>query len=149
MPSELEGLNKLSKQLSELGSQVGGKALRSATMQASLPIAKKAKANAPIGLEPHKTYTSKKARKHPGRLVGAGFLSRNVARKSRLSKDRRTAYVFVGVKPEAFYGVQFLELGTSRIRKRPWLTKAMESSKSQVIERLKDRLKKNIVKAAR
>lgn len=141
MTSEIEGLKELSDQLSRLGSKVGGKALRSAAMRATLPVVKAAKSSAPVGVKPHKTYK--------GRLVSPGFLSRSVARKSRLSKDKRNAYVFIGVKPEAFYGLQFLELGTSRIPKRPWLTRVFESNQKQVIDRFKGILRENIAKAAK
>lgn len=141
MTAELEGLNELSKQLSKLGSAAGGKALRSAAMRSTLPVVKTAKARAPIGGFPHFT--------HKGRLVGPGFLRRSVARKSRLSPDKRTATVLIGVRPEAFYGVQFLELGTSKIRKQPWLTDALESQQNTVVSLLSDILKKNIEKAAK
>lgn len=141
MVSRIEGLKELSDQLSKLEKNAGGKALRSALFQSSLPVVKKARVNAPVGAVPHKTYK--------GRLVSPGFLSRNIARKSRLSKDRRTAFVFIGVKPEAFYGLQFLELGTSRIRKRPWLSKSLELSQGEVIQRFKERLKKKIEQLAK
>lgn len=137
--SELEGLRDLSKQLSKLGANLGGKALRSAAMRSTLPVVKQARSNAPVGSIPHFTYK--------GRLVGPGFLSRSVARKSRLSRDKRTAIVLIGVKPEAFYGVQFVELGTSRVAPRPWLSKALESRQREVTGLLGQRLKENINKA--
>lgn len=141
MASNLEGLEKLSKQLSELGPAAGGKLLRSATLRSTLPVVKAARANAPVGVKPHKTYK--------GRLVGAGFLSRSIARKSRLYTDKKTAYTIIGVKPEAFYGVQFLELGTKTISRKPWLTKALEDNQQKVVDRMRDILKKGIEKAAK
>ena len=138
---EVEGLKQLSKQLSTLGPKVGSKFLRSALMSAALPVVKSAKANVPIGNESHKT--------HKGRIVAPGFAARNVAKKSALSRDKRTAYVSIGVKREAFYAVNFLELGTKHIPKRPWLTKALQKEQFNVIRRFKATLKKKIEQEAK
>jgi len=138
---KIEGLRELSKQLSRLGKSTGSKVLRSAAMTATLPVVKAAKADIQKGSRAHKTHT--------GRLVAPGFASRNVARRSSLSRDKRTAYVSIGVKREAFYAVSFLELGTKYIQKRPWLTKALEREQKNVVSRFGKALKKKIDVEAR
>ena len=67
--------------------------------------------------------------------------------RAKLSRDKQAAQAGVGVKAEAFYGTQFLEFGTSRIAKRPWLTPALTTRRNEVMDRLKERLKDQIDKA--
>jgi hypothetical protein len=57
--------------------------------------------------------------------------------------------VSVGVQKEAFYAVQFLELGTSKIPKRPWLEPAFRGAVSAVDAELQKRLKVIIDRAAK
>src|SRR6185295_11910097 len=92
----ITGLKALSSQLSELGAAAGGKALRAAALQATQPLIEQLRSSVPKGHKPHKTYK--------GRLVAPGFLSRSLKRVTRISKDRRTVRVMIGVKREAFYG---------------------------------------------
>ena len=138
---QLRGFEDLHRKLRRLGARAGGQSLRAAAMQATLPAFREAKANAPVGTEAHKTYK--------GRIVAPGFGQRSVARKSRLSRDRQTVWVMIGVKPEAFYMVQFVELGTSKMPKAPWLEPAFRRSQNDVIERFGVRLRRQIDKARR
>ncbi|WP_144394835.1 hypothetical protein [Pleionea sediminis] len=134
--SEIDGLKALSKKLSELGSQLGGKTLRQSLLRASTPTVKQIKQNLAHGKSPHKTYK--------GRLVAPGFARRNVARKSKLSRDKTTAFVFIGVKPEAYYAVAFLELGTRFIPANPVFTRALEQDQSNIVARFSELLKDKI-----
>ena len=138
----IEGLKDLQKKLSALGPALGGKALRNATSAAMLPVLRTARASAPVGSTPeHKT--------HKGRTVFSGFLRRSVARRSYLAKDKMSATAVVGVKAEAYYGAQFVELGTSRQPRQPWLTPAMYKNKEQIVLTLRKKLKLQIDKARR
>ena len=141
--AKTEGFKALSRQLNKLGAAAGGKVLRSAAMSASLPILRAAQTNAPVNDRDYLKRTYK------GRLVAPGFLKRNIARKAILSKDKRFVKVMIGPKPEAFYGTQFIEVGTSKIPARPWLRPAIESKRSEAVRRLGEQLKKNILKAAK
>ncbi len=142
---KIEGLKELSDQLSGLGANVGGKFLRSAAMSATLPVVKAARTGVPKGSIPHMTGRGKRATKrYNTRLVAPGFASRSIARRSKLSRDKRTASVSIGVKGEAYYAVSFLELGTKHIPKRPWLTRALERNKGAVISRFIQTLRKKI-----
>ncbi len=149
--SGLEGFKELSKKLSSMGSAVGGKILRQSVGAAVTPVLKEARLNAPQGDRSHKT--------HKGRLVAPGFLSRSIKKKTFKSRDGRYASAVIGVKKEAFYGVQFVERGytpTDRNKKKhssvdpnEWLTKSLESKRREVTNKLKQDMLKRILKAAR
>ena len=139
--ADLEGFKELSRQLKELGRTVGGNALRSAANAALMPALRKARQTVPVGTVAHKTYK--------GRLVAPGFLRRSLKRSTKLGRNRNIVFARLGVKEEAFYGVVFLERGTSKIQKRPWLVPAFESTKDESLKLLSERLKKRIEAAAK
>lgn len=147
------GYKELSRQLSRMGRAVGGRAFRSAGLSAMLPALREAQSSAPVGNPPYEySGTSKDpypVRTYKGRLRTPGFASRNVARKAQLSSDGRSVRVMLGVKPEAFYAISFVEFGTSRTPKRPWLEPAFKRSIPAVDARFKQRLRALIDKAAR
>lgn len=148
--AKIEGFKELSKQLSKMSAAVGGKALRSAAMSATLPAVKAARARAPVGNPPFESGKDPyPVRTYKGRMRTPGFAKRNIARKSKLSRDKRRVTVSIGVRPEAFYAVQFIELGTSRIPRRTWLEPSFRRSRRQIDTRFKQQLKKNIDKATR
>jgi HK97 gp10 family phage protein len=148
--NQITGTRELARKLSAMGEAAGGQALRSAVMSASLPALKAAIAAAPVGSPPYSDGSDPyPKRTYKGRLVPPGFLKANIVRRSYLSKDRRTARVRIGPTSEAFYGVNFIEFGTSKIPKRPWLEPSFRSSQSAMGDRLKQRLKQLIDKAAR
>ena len=151
-----DGYVELSKKLSKLGKSLGGKALRSAVMSAMLPAQKAAKAAAPVGGPPYGPYGGKGGsfdpypkKTHKGRLVIPGFASRSIMRRSQISRDGRFVAVRLGVKSEAFYAIQFIELGTSRIPKRPWLEPSFHRSIPLVSRAFRKKLRRLLDKAAR
>jgi HK97 gp10 family phage protein len=150
--SQVKGYKELSAQLQAMGAAPAGAALRSAAMSAMLPAAQAAQAAAPRGNPPYnygnRTVDPYPKRTFKGRLVAPGFASRNVVRRGALSRDKTFAKVSLGVRAEAFYAVQFIELGTSKIPKRPWLEPAFRGSTNAVDARLQDRLKQLIDRAA-
>lgn len=151
MTEEVIGMRELQLKLAKLGPAAGGKALRNSAASAMLPALRAAKSRAPVGTEPHKTYK--------GETVFPGHTSRSVRRRSVLSRDKTTAWAQVGVKSDAFYSLQFIERGwragpegsqnRTRQAPRPWLEPAFDSTQQQILRRLKERLKKQIDKAAR
>lgn len=147
--AKIEGARELSMRLSEMGQAAGGKALRSAVMGAALPALRAAQAAAPVGNPPYESGDPYPKRTYKGRLVTPGFLRRSIRRVSRLSPDKTVATVSIGPRAEAFYGTQFIELGTSKIAKRPWLEPSFRASLPQINDRLRDRLKALIDKAAK
>lgn len=138
--AEIEGAKELSKKLAALGALAGGKALRSAVGAAATPIKKEAESNIPTGKKAHKTYK--------GRLVAPGFASRNIVKRTRLYRNRQTAVAVVGVRREAFYAVQFVELGTKKLKARPWLVRSMKNKQREAERRFARQLKRRILKVA-
>lgn len=148
--AELEGFKELSNQLSKLGTRVGGRAFRSAALSATLPALRAAQAAAPVGTPPFESGKDPyPVRSYRGTLRTPGFLKRNIRRKTLISPDKRFVRVMIGPAPEAFYGTQFVELGTSRQPKRPWLEPAFRASQGLVIAKMRVRLKALIDKARR
>lgn len=145
----ITGYKELHDKLAAMGAAAGGKALRSAALQSMLPVLRAAQANAPVGNPPYNGKDPYPVKDWKGRYRTPGYLKRNIIRRAYLSRDRKMARVYVGPKNSAFYGTQFLELGTSKIPKRPWLEPALRANLSAVDERLKAALKKNIDKAAK
>jgi HK97 gp10 family phage protein len=137
----VEGLKDLSKQLNSLGTKLAVKQLKSATMLGTSPALRKIKAAAPVGKKEHKTYT--------GRLVAPAFLKRSIKRKSKFNKKTGMAETVIGVKKEAYYGVQFLDEGTKYITARHWFAKVFERMRPVMVSEFKKRLKQKINEAVR
>ncbi len=142
------GFRQISKQLKAMEGMAAGKVIRSAALQSTTPVVRAARQMAPQGNPPFESGKDPyPVRSYKGNLRTPGFLKRNIARKS-VPRENGVS-VFVGVKPEAFYGVQFIELGTSTIPRNPWLTTAFEISIPAVDARFRQRLRALIDKAAR
>lgn len=135
---QIEGIKGLSAQLLELADLDAGKVTRAAVSQAGTVVVRVARQNIPTNDRDYLQYT------YTGRKVAPGFAKANIAKKTKLSRDGRTANVFVGVKPEAFYAVQFVELGTSKQAKQPWLEPAFRSTQNLQIARFGQVLKRKI-----
>lgn len=157
MSDSITGFAELTKQLSSMGQALGSRTLRSAALSAMLPAQKAARAAAPVGAPPYGPYPLSRTtsldpypkKTYKGRLVTPGFTSRSVIRRAKLSTDKATARVALGVKAEAFYALQFIELGTSTIPKRPWLEPSFRASIPAVNDALRAKLKARIDKAAK
>lgn len=148
MSQKLKGAKELDAKLRQLAAEGGGKdakvlrgAMRAA-MQIPLKAAKAEAATLNESGEAHRTYK--------GRLVAPGFASRNlrivtVGGRSGGGKFRTV----LGVRREAFYAVNFMELGTARIARRPWLEPAFSASAGATVDRFADVMRKRIEQIAR
>lgn len=146
MSVQLEGVAELTRKLKELADpKQQASALRESVAKPMREVAKVARTNiariSPGKAELHKTYR--------GRLVSAGFASRSIRVKTRLSRDKQAATATLGVLAEAFYAVQFFEFGTAKIAKQPWLLPAYYSSKDKMLRGVGDVLKARIEKIAK
>lgn len=139
----LIGVAELDRQLAELGAAVTGKALRAAVRAGGTVVKKAAQARIPKGSRAHKT--------HKGRLVAPGFSSRSVRVATRVDKTGQKASAAIGVRGEAFYAAQFVELGVpSRgIAARPWLRPAMAQTLAQQEDAVAKALRLTIERAAK
>ncbi len=150
------GFKELSAQLQELGSAFESRALAAAAKKAMEPVAEAAAAAAPRGSPPYGPYANHRKPFDPypkktyrGRRVAPGFTARNIRLVAGLIKDRTVARVRIGVAAEAFYALKFLELGTSRIPKRPWLEPTFRRMLPTVETRLADELRALLDKAVK
>lgn len=137
----LEGVGELTRQLQNLGSLDDGKALRTAVRAGMKPAYDKAKQLIPIGEVAHRTYK--------GRLVAPGFAQRSLKVVATLSKDRQKASAILGVSAEAFYAIQFVELGTSKMAAQPWFRPAFYGTREEQQSALADSLRKAVEKAVK
>jgi HK97 gp10 family phage protein len=142
MASELLGVAELSRKLDQLSEKVRGSTLRKAANAAVKPVISEAKSRIPINKtdELHKTYK--------GRSVAPGFAQRSIAAKVSLSQDRRAVFASIGVRREAFYAVNFVEVGTSKQKAHPWLRPAFDAMQSRIMSTFADVLRKQILKVA-
>lgn len=134
--SRLEGVPELTAALNELGVKFTAKELKR-TVREALEIAEhRARANMPQGTEPHKTYR--------GRLVSPGYAISTLHIETRLDKRTGSAIASLGVGREAFYAVQFVELGTAHHAAQPWLRPAFEVSEDPMLKQIGDSMKDGI-----
>lgn len=137
----LEGVAQLSRQLDALGKLEDGKAIRTAVKAGMTPAFKAAQQNIPIGTVAHRTYK--------GRLVAPGFAKRSLRLVTTLSSDKQKATAIIGVLGEAFYAIQFVEMGTSKMAAQPWLRPSFYNTREEQESALADSLKRTIEKLAR
>lgn len=102
---------------------------------------KAAKTRIKKGDQAFRTYT--------GRLVGPGFASRNIRVISVLSKDKTSATAILGVRKEAYYAVQFLERGTSKMAAQPWLRPSFYGTAAEQQRGIVQYMQKRIDKIAK
>lgn len=146
MASEVLGTRDAIEKLRELASpKEQAAALRASVREPMKQVMQIAQANiakiSPGKRDLHRTYK--------GRLVSAGFASRNIRLIVVMSKDKQSAWALLGVRKEAFYALQFFELGTAYISKQPWLLPAFFSSKDRSVQGVAAVLLERIEKIAR
>lgn len=148
MASELQGTRALSQQLAALGRLEEGRGLRSAVRAGIKPALERARATVPVR-DTTKPGNDGLKKTYKGNLVAPGFLSRSILTRVYVPRRRKSAFAFLGVRQEAYYGLQFLELGTSRIAKRPWLVPAFSATQSAQLTAVADSLRKTLERIAR
>lgn len=147
----IRGLDDLSKKLAALGAKAGGKALRTSARNAMKPIQRMAKAAAPVGKKPHRTYK--------GNIVFPGYTKKAIRIRTGLKRGKAT--VRLGVLREAFYGVSFLDEGVTvknrrtkkgnrlkksyRIKGRHWFMDKFLQNRSLIEKTLRDELRKRLL----
>lgn len=107
-----------------------GKILRAGVSGAMNDVKKRAAQLIPVGSVAHRTYK--------GRLVAPGFAKRSLKVVTRVDKSGFKASAVLGVRTEAFYAIQFVELGTSKMPARPWLRTAFSGSKDPSVRKIAD-----------
>ena len=97
--------------------------------------------NIPVGTHAHTTYR--------GRLVSPGFAAQSLHIETKLNKRSGSAVALLGVSREAFYALQFIELGTSKYPAHPWLLPAFASSEDAMLQGLASEMRKRVERIAK
>lgn len=146
MASYVEGTKELTEKLRELASPKEQAAtLRAAVRAPMAQVMKRAQTNI-VRLSPGKRQIHKTYR---GRLVTAGFALRSIRMIVKMSKDKQLAQAVLGVRAEAFYALQFFELGTAKIARQPWLQPAFYQSRDESVRLVGETMKKRIERIAK
>ncbi len=147
----ITGLEDLQRKLEEIAHNVAKRGVRQALRAGALPVREAMAAGAP---------------------KESGFLSEDIDIRTRMEKDELAGEAFIGPNSKAVYPTgeaarelarklgqrfvqgaartaalvaRFLEFGTTRMAKRPFMTQAWETSKQSaldaIIQKLKDNLK--------
>lgn len=141
MATGLEGVKNLTGKLTELGAKLAARELRG-TVKAALQEAEhQARTAIPVGEVAHRTYR--------GRIVSPGFALSTLHIETKLDKRTGSAIAFLGVGREAFYAVQFLELGTAKMAARPWLRPAFIGSQDAMLQAIGNELRDRVERIAR
>lgn len=140
MATQLEGVADLTKQLTEMGAKLATKELKGTVKEAIDIALHRARSTIPVGTEYHVTYK--------GRIVSPGFALASIDTKIGLDKRTGAAYALLGVRPEAFYALAFVELGTAHMAAQPWLRPAFEESKDPMLTAIASELKQRVEKIA-
>jgi len=145
----VKGVKELAKALDGVGRTAGGRILANALRAAANVAAKQAKSNFPDNKYDEKHYVGRKLKKgKQGYIVYPPFAKTQIRTKVRQYRNKQGAYALIGVTPDAFYALQFVELGTSRHGKQPWLVPAFTSTSGQQIDTVKNQLGKGISREA-
>lgn len=140
---DLSGFDELEEALSKLAPEVGTKAGQTATRKAGQFVAKKVRANAPVGdADTSRSYTSSKGRV----VVDYGHLKDNIKVQKRRKAGRKAVGTIIGTG-SAFWG-RFLEFGTRKMAARPWFGPAVQANISEALDVMKVELRKALKKAA-
>lgn len=155
MQIKVTGLKEAEAQLIKLGSREGTKVLRSAMMAAAKPIQDQAKINA--GAIEHGSGALQKSvgrRFKIGQQLSFGALLPSMGGKFSVviapMKTSRVAIalynLFYHTKRRGIFHGHFVEFGTRRSRKHPFLKAALDSKGPQAVESLASEIEKGVAK---
>jgi HK97 gp10 family phage protein len=119
---QLEGLSLLTKQLNALASLEEGQALKRAVKAGIKQALIRAQQIIPVGHAPHRTYK--------GLLVAPGFARDSLRTISTINPAKNIASGILGVRKQAYYIAQFIELGTRFVPAQPWIRRALAEARS-------------------
>jgi len=134
----MDGYKELMRKFDKLNAAGQAKALRAGVRAGGNVVKKEARSRIPVGDKAHRTYR--------GNLVAPGFARRSIKVYTFVDKRKGTVYALVGVRAQAFYAVQFVELerGKSNRKGKPWLRPAFDSTTGKQVSEVGRRLKETI-----
>lgn len=149
---KIEGIAGLSRKLDKLGAKLGAKALKAAVRKSTQPVVREMRSLIPVGSRIHKTYK--------GLIVGPGFARRSISRRTK--KSRGGLSHVIGIGAQAFYAINFLDLGPHAIikrgrrsikpytlRRRPWFLSVFVRNQGNIARSLSKSMKTEIDKVTR
>ncbi len=139
----LKGVAALTAQLRDIGTLDTGKALRAGVRAGMRPALLAARAKIPVGKKAHRL-----AKSYGSERVEPGFAKKSIRTITTLSPDKQKSTAILGVRKRAFYAVNFVEIGTSKMAAEPWLRPAFYSTQEAQKQALKDKLKAYLEKVA-
>lgn len=149
LSGNVKGVKELAKALDQLGQKAGGRILANSLRAAAKVVTTQAESSFPKNKYKRKHWVGRNLKKgKQGFEVYPPFARTQIRSKVRQYKNKQGAYALVGVTPDAFYALQFVELGTSKQAKQPWLVPAFTNTSGQQIDTIKSRLGKDISKEA-
>lgn len=135
---EVKGLSELEAALEELGQEAGEKQLRMSITAAWKPIKARVRALAPMSHKAH--WVGLKSR---GQYVQPGWLRDHGFRVQKSRNERFAVSSIYRYSGAAFYG-KFFELGTSKMKAQPILTRAFDENGMDALEAFKEKLRARI-----
>lgn len=137
----LAGSADLIAKLQALGALDNGKIALGA-VRAGMNVAKSyAENRIYIGKKPHRLYT--------GELVAPGYGLKNLRVVTTNKTDNGLTAALLSVRKKAFYQVQFIERGTSKMEAHPWLRRSFFASQDGQKAAVIDYLRKRVLKLAK
>lgn len=133
LKTELEGVDDLEAAIKRLSEDTQGRVLRDAT-EAGAEIPRSVASQ----LAPRSTEGSH------GREPG--FLAENILAEVQFTRTQDTARVHVGMHADAWYG-RFQETGTQFQPAQPFLRPALDATKDDVVDVIRDHLAASILKS--
>jgi HK97 gp10 family phage protein len=129
---DLDGVEDLEKALKTLNNDTQGVYLRKA---------------AAAGAEITRSVASQLAPRSVDGSHGRapGFLAENIDAEVKFTRTQDKAEVHVGMKKDAWYG-RFAETGTQFAAAQPFLRPALDATKDDVIDEIRDQLRRQILK---
>lgn len=151
MPSTLEGVAQLLRQLDALKRLEDGKALRRSVKSGINEVYKRAHEIIPVGTLIHRTKTTARQRKFEirGYTVPPGFARQSLRTITTINADKNIASGILSVRKAAYYAVKFLEFGTRKMKAQPWIRRALIEARDNAELALRHSLEVSIEKAAK
>jgi HK97 gp10 family phage protein len=136
----LIGASDLLKKLDALGALDNGNIIKGTVRAGMQPAKQAAITKIPVGTRLHRTYK--------GRLVAPGFAKRSIRVVVTSKTDSGNIAALLSVRAEAYYAVQFVERGTSKMKAQPWLRSAFFNTQNDQKAAMVAYLNKRLIKIA-
>lgn len=143
----LQGAADLVRKLKALGALDDGKIIAGAVRAGMKPALEAARNLIPVGTREHRSYKTKGG--GGGFLLAPGHAKRSLRIVVVKRGDKQGATALLSTDKAGYYAVQFVERGTVKMKKEPWLRPAFNSTQQQQQAAIVAYLQKRILKIAK